>query len=126
MTENQKKKIIECREKGLTISETADATGLPLGTIKSYCRRRETEPRPENHCKYCGAALTQKEGYKEKHFCSQSCYFRWRYERGELKRTVYEKKCAHCGKPFTAESKKEQKYCSRACFQKSRGGGRSG
>ena len=121
MTEFQKNKIDECRENGMTITEIADATGISVSAIKSYLSRKN-----ETHCKYCGAALTQTEGYKEKQFCNQSCYFRWRYERGELKRTVYEKKCAHCGKPFTAVSKKERKYCSRACFRKSRGGGRSG
>ncbi len=32
MTENQQKQIIECRENGMTISEAADATVLPLET----------------------------------------------------------------------------------------------
>ena len=125
MTENQKNQIDECRENGMTISETADATGLPLGTVKSYCRRRESE-QPDTVCKYCGAPLTHTEGHKEKHFCNQSCYFRWRYAQGDLKRTEYKKKCAYCGKTFTIVSKKKQKYCSRACFLKSRGGDRSG
>ena len=126
MTERQKKQIDACRENGLTISATAAATGLPLGTVKSYCRRNDIEKPSDFHCKFCGAALMQTEKHREKHFCNQSCYFRWRYAQGDLKRTVYEKKCAYCGKQFTAASKKEQKYCSRACFQKSRGCVRSG
>lgn len=121
MTEFQKNKIDECREKGLTISETADVMGLSVSAIKSYLSRKN-----ETFCKYCGAVLTQTEGHKEKHFCNQSCYFRWRYAQGDLKRTEYKKKCAYGGKTFTAVSKKEQKYCSRACFRKSRGGDRSG
>ena len=85
MTENQKKQIDECRENGMTIAETADAAGLPLGTVKSYCRRKESE-QTDTFCKYCGAPLTQTEGYREKHFCNQSCYFRWRYMQGDMRR----------------------------------------
>ena len=127
MTERQKKQIDVCRENGLTISATADATGLSVSAIKSYCSRRNEAEQPSDfHCKLCGAALMQTEKHREKHFCNQSCYFRWRYAQGDLKRTVYEKKCAYCGKPFTAESKKEQKYCSRACFYKARKGDHCG
>ena len=126
MTETQKKQIDACRENGLTISATAAATGLPIGTVKSYCRRKDQELEAESRCKLCGAALMQTEKHREKHFCNQSCYFRWRYAQGDLKRTVYKKKCAHCGKAFTAESKKEQKYCSRTCFYKARKGERRG
>jgi len=127
MTENQKKQIDECRDNGLTISSIADVTGLSVSAIKSYCSRRNEAEQPSDfHCKLCGAALMQTEKHREKHFCNQSCYFRWRYSQGDLKRTVYEKQCAHCGKPFTAASKKEQKYCSRSCFYKSRQGDHSG
>ena len=127
MTENQKKQIDECRDNGLTISSIADVTGLSVSAIKSYCSRRNNSEQPSDpHCKYCGAELTQMEGHRQKHFCDQSCYFRWRYAQGDLRRTVYKKKCVHCGKNFTAASKKEQKYCSHACFQQSRGGERSG
>ena len=126
MTEKQKKQIDACRESGLTISATAAETGLPIGTVKSYCRRKEMELLPDPRCKFCGAALTQTEGHRRKRFCNQSCYFRWRYMQGDLKRTVYEKQCAHCGKTFTAESKKEQKYCSRTCFYKARRGDHRG
>ena len=126
MTEKQKKLIDVCRENGLTISATAAKTGLPLGTVKSYCRRKEQEMQPDPYCKFCGAALMQTEKHREKHFCNQSCYFRWRYAQGDIKRTVYEKTCAYCGKAFTAASKKEQKYCSRTCFYKARKGDHSG
>ena len=127
MTENQKRQIDACRENGLTISAIANVTGLSVSAVKSYCSRRNNSDKPfEAYCKYCGAVVTQPKSRREKHFCNQSCYFRWRYSQGDLKRTVYEKKCAYRGKAFTAESKKEQKHCSRDCFYKSRGGDRSG
>ena len=126
MTEKQKKQIDACRESGLTISATAAETGLPLGTVKSYCRRKEQEPETESNCKFCGAELTQIEKHRRKHFCNQSCYFRWRYLQGDLKRTVYEKECAYCGKPFTVESNMNQRYCSRACYHKARKGDHGG
>jgi len=54
MTEKQKKQIDACRENGLTISATAAATGLPIGTVKSYCRRKDQELEAESRCKFCG------------------------------------------------------------------------
>ena len=75
MTEKQKKQIDVCRQNGLTISATADATGLSVSAIKSYCSRRNNSERPSDfHCKFCGAALMQTEKRCEKHFCDQSCY----------------------------------------------------
>ena len=126
MTEKQRQQIFACRENGMTITETAKITGVSVSAIKSYLSRKTDADPDVLRCKYCGAALTHTEGHKEKHFCNQSCYFRWRYAQGDLKRTVYEKKCAYCGKAFTAESKKEQKYCSRECFYKARKGDHSG
>ena len=127
MTENQKKQIDACRENGLTISAIANVTGLSVSAVKSYCSRRNNSDKPfETCCKYCGAVVTQPKSRREKHFCNQSCYFRWRYLQGDLKRTVYEKVCEYCGKPFTVESNMKQRYCSRACFHKAKKGERRG
>ena len=126
MTDQQKRQIEFCRAKGASVSTIAEMVGLPIGTVKSYCSRQKESELPVQKCQYCGSPIMQTEGRKAKHFCNQSCYFRWRYSQGDLKRTAYKKKCAHCGKTFDAVSKKEQKYCSRDCFNKSRGGDRSG
>lgn len=91
MTEIQKKQIDVCRENGLTIPAIADVTGLSVSAIKSYCGRRNDPDQSSEHCQYCGAALAQQEGHRRKHFCNQSCYFRWRYMQGDLRRTVYKR-----------------------------------
>ena len=103
MTELQKKQIETCRENGLTFAEIADVTGLSVGAVKSYFSRK-TQEETVVRCRFCGAVVAQPRSRREKHFCNQSCYFRWWYIQGDLKRTVYEKVCVYCGKPFTVES----------------------
>ena len=125
MTELQKKQIETCRENGLTFAEIADVTGLSVGAVNSHFSRK-TQEETVVRCRFCGAVVTQPKSRREKHFCNQSCYFRWRYLQGDLKRTVYEKECAYCGKPFTVESNMNQRYCSRACYHKARKGDRGG
>ena len=82
--------IIKCARREISESEAARKANAGH-TVKSYCRRKEQELQPDPRCKFCGAELTQTEGHCQKHFCDQSCYFRWRYAQGDLKRTVYKK-----------------------------------
>lgn len=127
MTDQQRNSIQRLRAAGTAMSEIAEAVGLPLGTVKSFCSRcgvTRTEPAAEIHCRYCGAVVVQTPGAPERHFCDRHCYIKW-WHCQSGRRTVYHKECLHCGKPFDATSKKTQRYCSIACFQASRKAGGS-
>ena len=115
MTSEQIKRITEMRRSKVSIAEIASKTGVPLNTVKSWCRRHPLETTAL--CLNCGALVVQPIGTREKKFCSDKCRNRWwtnhRSERSEDR--MYKKTCAHCGKVFSAD-RDSRKYCSYKCF----------
>lgn len=103
MTEEQKERIDKLREKDFSYKQVADAIGVSINTVKSYCRRqREKEEKPgreeapgkadkseagntkaentksENTsntgvCRYCGRPLDFTPGKRKKTFCDKKC-----------------------------------------------------
>ena len=41
MTNEQKVQIIALHKRGSSLTEVADKLGLPIGTVKSFCRRNQ-------------------------------------------------------------------------------------
>ncbi len=121
MNSAQMQKIDALRAAGRSYREISDALHIPVSTIKSYCSRPEKPPKPKPSvskvCLYCGAALNPKSKTRPARFCNNRCYRLWWQEHSKKPRTVYEKVCAGCGKPFSVASKKTQKYCSYECFR---------
>ena len=74
----------------------------------------------QNPCKWCGKELPPSRT-KTIHFCNGHCYNLWWHANRE-KRKAYHRTCLTCGKEFTVYSKKQQKYCSPACFYAERRG----
>ena len=82
MTDNQKQSIREMRATGLGYKKIAKSLDLPVGTVKSFCRRENipaAEPTvyDENHCQQCGKPLLQKSKAKRRKFCSEECRIKW-------------------------------------------------
>lgn len=61
-------------------------------------------------------------GAKEKHFCSDKCRMIWWSAHPEVvnRQALHPFTCAHCGEHCQSYSKKNRKYCSRACYGKAR------
>lgn len=126
MTESQKQIIIELRKTGISYSETAKKAGVPVSTVKSFCRRNSISPipiqTPETYdpgfCLTCGRVVPLIPGKKQRRFCGNTCRMRWYRANGSPKgKTVsYMFICVSCGKPFLAYGKKDRKYCGLACF----------
>ena len=127
MTKKQMQQIDAGRASGQTYKEISESLGIPVSTIKSYFARATVQPKQEpmviRKCQYCGTALEQKTVSRSARFCGNRCYRLWWEKHAARPRTVYEKVCAGCGKPFSTVSKKNQKYCSAACFYASRKAG---
>ena len=125
MTQKQKQQIAAMKKEGLTIMTIAELTGLPLGTVKSYCHRNKNEILALNTtvfngcCKYCGMPITPTPGKRVKQFCDRTCYNRWWHAQSNHPRMFYKRVCAHCGKTY-GTLRKGQKYCSVACYQAAR------
>ncbi len=129
MTENQKTQIRKLREAGNGYGKIAQALGISLNTVKSFCRRnavietvgKESEPLTTGEitsCDNCGKTIMQIAKQKKKRFCCDKCRNEW--WNGHLdqvkRKAVYDFKCPHCGKAFHVYGDKRRKYCSHACY----------
>lgn len=133
MNELQKQKIIELRDLGLSYSKIADALGISINTIKSFCRRNNlggyvgkgNKNIDLTFCKNCGKELKQVLGKKPLKFCSDICRVKWWNAHPEMvnKKAIYSFSCANCGKPFTAYGNSKRKYCCHSCYISHRFGG---
>lgn len=134
MTDFQKKKIADLREKGFGYLRIAKMLGISPNTIKSYCRRNNLQgrrgvigtdmPVGQVFCKRCGSLLSVSPNQKSRKFCSDSCRLAWWKDHPELlnKKAFYQFNCACCGSSFDSYGNKKRKYCSHSCYIKARFG----
>lgn len=121
MTDLQKQQIVAMRSQNATYTTISDALGIPVNTIKTFCRRNGmTAATPKIPvCKNCGGELTNTPGARPRLFCSDHCKQQWwnkhRSERVSTKLIPHI--CLTCGKPFTDYSGAKRKYCSQECYR---------
>lgn len=128
MTEKQKQMICAMRQQGIAYSTIADAFGLSLNTVKSFCRRENIDIKSnpddeiQNLCKNCGIPLMNHPGTKKKTFCSNKCRYSW-WNKNSLSgvKSAYHHNCFHCGAVFYSKNK-NSKYCGCECYIHSRYG----
>ena len=110
-------KITSMRQQGKGAAEIAETLDLPLNTVKSYLRRHP-ETDTSRVCPQCGKPVVQKEGRKEKKFCSDKCRMTWwNSHQSEIKKEAYYTLvCQFCGKEFESYGNQRRKFCSRKCY----------
>ena len=133
MTPEEKQQVAKLRTAGFGYKKIAQATGLSVNTIRSYCARTLLAPDPEapenqatvSTCEVCGRKIIQEPHRKKKRFCSDHCRMNWWNEHlDQVKRKAnYEFVCPTCKKTFTAYGNKNRKYCSLDCYFEDRYGG---
>ncbi len=135
MTDEQRNQIREYRANGMGYSKIAQALGLSVNTVKSFCRRKglggvvaftsNVTLTDTKVCECCGAEVIQNPGRKLKRFCSDRCRNKWWNEHLDQvdRRANYEYVCPYCHKPFTAYGNSKRKYCSHECYIADRFGG---
>ena len=115
MTANEIMLINTYRRQGLGYKKISVIMNLPANTVKTYIRRHPLEE-GACACINCGAPITLTAHHRPRKYCSDQCRLAWWHEhQDELKRTRTERHCAYCGEPFTTH-KKNQRFCSRACY----------
>lgn len=130
MTNGEKVQIVQMRKRGLGYAEIARSLGMSVNTVKSYCQRNGLKPlakntvQPGDVCRQCGSALKYTPGRKRKRFCSDACRLCWWHAHREMSRNARTVVCASCGKVFVTD--RMQKYCSHACYIRTRFGGAHG
>lgn len=130
MTYQQREKIRQLRGDGFSYSRIAATLGISENTVKSYCRRNNLSGVSIGSaiqadgvlCHQCGSPLTHTAGAKQKRFCSDKCRMAWWNAHPEVvsRKAIYSFTCAHCGTAFESYGNKKRKYCSRACYAKSK------
>ncbi|MBO6235816.1 MAG: RNA polymerase subunit sigma-70, partial [Schwartzia sp.] len=101
MTENQKMIVAGLRQKGLGYGTIAKRVGVPLNTVKSFCRRKAAKPEHEepdsgtHRCLCCGVTVVQNPRRKEKKFCSDKC--RWAFHKRKKRKVPWEVKLLEDG-----------------------------
>ena len=122
MTKLQMEKIITLRQQTATYATISEALGIPVGTIKTFCRRNGITtdlPKGKYCCKNCGEVFASTGKTKPRVFCSDQCKIDWwNNHRGERKSAnILLHTCPVCGKKFTAYAGANRKYCSQACYR---------
>ncbi len=130
MTYQQKEKIKQMRGEGISYSKIAATLGISENTVKSFCRRNNlggvgmgiANQADDAFCRQCGALLTHTPSAKKKRFCSDQCRMAWWNAHPEAvnRKAIYSFICANCSTAFESYGNKNRKYCSRACYGKSK------
>lgn len=116
MTSQQKARLLEMRQAGLSFAQISADLGISKNTLKSFCRRVDAtiDTAATTACACCGNPFAV--GGKRR-FCSDGCRYAWSYSHRTLSvHNAVEKKCACCGKRFFSYVSSHRKYCSRACY----------
>lgn len=120
MTKDEKEKILGMRKGGAGYKTISKATGIPVTSVSSFCKRIEV--RAGDRCLQCGAELKHIPHRKKKKFCSDECRMLWWHSHpNEInKQAYYTKICQYCGKEFISYGNDHRKFCSRECYGLSR------
>lgn len=123
MNANQKAKIISMRKRQVPYAAIAEAVGLSVGTVKSFCHRNHIMSEEKTdviNCKNCGAIIMEESNTKPRLFCGDHCRQNWwnkhRTERQSNK--ILPHTCSVCGNVFMDYAGANRKYCSQACYRK--------
>ena len=120
MTNEEIKKISVLQRQGKGYKAIADTLGLPVNSVKSWCRRHPLDD-ATGHCQQCGAPIHQTPHKRQRKFCDSACRIAWwnAHPEDRIKKPAYDHTCAFCGQPFSSE-RAGSKYCSTRCFADAR------
>jgi len=125
MNHQQKETVHRMREEGQSYTKIADLLGISENTVKSYCRRNSlggVALVDGTFCHQCGAPIKQTSGHRQKQYCSDKCRMAWWNAHPEAvnRKPVRLFTCNTCGLSFEGRGNRERKYCSNACYGKSK------
>lgn len=119
MTQDEIIKVSSLQNEGYGYKRISALMGLPVNTVKSYCRRHHAGD--YGTCLQCGGFVRQTPHKRTKKFCSDACRMAWWKEHPEkVRRKVYHLACAWCGRSFDSVGDGGRQYCSRTCYADAR------
>lgn len=113
----KKEEIIKLRNQGLTFGEISKRLGMSRSSVSTICQRNNNKEK--STCRYCGIAIKQTAGHRQKLHCSNSCRLKWWRENAnhKINNTLV---CKYCGQEFLYHESRVRKYCSRFCAYQDR------
>ena len=117
MTAEEIKTIRDLQQRGLGYKKIATLTGVPVNSVKTYCRRHKVDAppaeEPQAFCRGCGKPIQRIPQAKPRLYCSDSCRMRfWNSHRDEVKhKAVYTFTCPYCGPEIQSIGNPNRKYC---------------
>ena len=133
MKETQKNQIAQLRAAGNGYGKISQTLGIPLNTVKSFCRQNNLAGKAEKpivvkqtggrtFCENCGKEIIQIAKQKPRRFCSDKCRnIWWNSHLDQVNRKAYYHfKCQQCGKEFVLYGDRRRKFCSHECYVKAR------
>lgn len=126
MTPMERSQIRQLQQEGLGYKRIAAATGVPVNTVKTFCRRNPApNTTPANNspvCRCCGNPISPLPHKRAKQYCSDQCRMAWWRAHADAlnRKTFYQIKCEGCGTVFSSYGNRHRKYCSRDCCCRSR------
>ena len=137
MTDDDRQKIRELRQKGMGYKKIAAILGLSRDSVRGFCRRSglggnscvvvlnvEEKLKRNLLCACCRKPIKQKNQGRTRRFCSEECRRKWwrehQSERNKKPASIYKYICVYCGKEFSVYGNKKRKYCSHNCYIKDR------
>ena len=131
MNDLTKTQIKQMRSNGMSFGQIGGSLGIPVSTIKSFCRRNSitveasTDDKSITTCQCCGKLIKQSKKQKPKKFCSDRCRNTWWNNNLDKvdRKAYYDIVCAGCGKKFKSYGNANRKYCSHECYIEDRFGG---
>ena len=116
------RKIIDYRKAGLGYKKIASILNISKNSVASFCKRKDVEfvcSNEVSYCKECGLPFNIDKKHLNKRFCSLSCKNRW-WNKNRNTDNFKAFTCTVCGASFSAPINTKRKYCSHACYIKSR------
>ena len=125
MTDVQPEEIRRFRLAGKSYTQISDILKLSRNTVKSICQRNDFHfsdgvgaTADSEHCRNCGASISQVAGRKYQNFCSTVCRRSWwsAHRNTGIKKTAETIACEYCGKSFEDYPNNHRKFCCHACY----------
>lgn len=116
------RKIIDYRKAGLGYKKIASILNISKNSVASFCKRNDIDIESSNevnYCKECGLPFKADKKHPNKTFCSLTCKNRW-WNKNRNKDNFKTFTCPVCGASFLVSTNSKRKYCSHACYIKSR------
>lgn len=123
MTNQEKIRILELRDNGLSYKEISVELNIPQSTVSTFCIKNKNAL---GYCVLCNSAFIKNTRGRKRKYCRDECRRKWWkfHNEDSHPKINLESTCKCCGKKFISHRSRGASFCSRTCYLKfCKGGG---